>query len=147
MSTDQLSTDQLSNDLGTFHWLLERFVSDTAGVTEAIAVSSDGFLLASSRGSTRESAEQLAAVTAGIASLTNGAADLFGMGAVEQVLIEMTNGHLFTSSISDGSVLAVLTDRRADLGLVGYEMALMIDRVGAVLTPELVDHLKNALTA
>lgn len=142
-----MSTDQLSNDLGTFHWLLERFVADTAGVGEAIAVSSDGFLLASSQGSTRESAEQLAAVTAGIASLTNGAADLFSMGAVQQVLIEMTNGHLFTSSISDGSVLAVLADKRADLGLVGYEMALLIDRVGAVLTPALVHHLKNAITA
>lgn len=142
-----MSTNQITDGIGTFHWLLEQFVNDTAGVIEAIAVSSDGFLLASSQGSERENAEQLAAVTAGLTSLTRGAAGLFHMGVVQQVLIEMTDGHLFVSTISDGSALAVLADKRADLGLVGYEMALTIDRVGAVLTPELVRHLKNTLTA
>ena len=140
-------TTDVANDLQKFHWLLEQFVGNTAGVLEAIAVSSDGFLLASSSGSARENSEQLAAVTAGLASLTRGAAEMFNMDAVEQVLIEMTHGHMFISSISDGSSLAVLADKRADLGLVGYEMALMVDRVGAVLSPELVHELKNTLNA
>jgi predicted regulator of Ras-like GTPase activity (Roadblock/LC7/MglB family) len=140
-------SDQLGSELQKFHWLLEQFVNNTAGVLEAIAVSSDGFLLASSSGSDRENAEQLAAVTAGLASLTRGAADMFGMDRVEQVLIEMTHGHMFVSTISDGSCLAVLADKRADLGLVGYEMALMVDRVGVVLSPQVVSHLKNALNA
>lgn len=137
----------LSNDLNTFHWLLEQFVGNTAGVLEAIAVSSDGFLLAASSGAGRENAEQLAAVTAGLASLTRGAADMFNMEGVEQVLIEMTRGHMFISTISDGSSLAVLADKRADLGMVGYEMALMVDRVGQVLSPELVHRLKNTLNS
>ena len=128
----------VANDLQKFHWLLEQFVANTAGVLEAIAVSSDAG---------RENAEQLAAVTAGLASLTRGAAEMFGMQAVEQVLIEMTQGHMFISTISDGSALAVLADKRADLGLVGYEMALMVDRVGTVLSPELVNRLKNTLNA
>lgn len=134
-----------SNDLNTFHWLLEQFANETAGVLEAIAVSSDGFLLAASTGAASTNGEQLAAVTAGLASLTKGAAEMFDMEGVEQVLIEMTRGHLFVSTISDGSVLAVLADKFADLGLVGYEIALMVDRVGAVLTPELVHQLKNSL--
>ncbi|MEM7096439.1 MAG: roadblock/LC7 domain-containing protein [Actinomycetota bacterium] len=141
-----MSTD-ISHDLQQFHWLLEQFVFNTAGVLEAIAVSSDGFLLAASSGSGRENAEQLAAVTAGLASLTRGAAEMFNMEGVEQVLIEMTRGHMFISTISDGSSLAVLADKRADLGMVGYEMALMVDRVGGVLSPELVNRLKNTLNA
>lgn len=136
-----------AQDLQQFHWLLEQFSANTAGVLEAIAVSSDGFLLASSSGAARENAEQLAAVTAGLASLTRGAAEMFNMDGVEQVLIEMTRGHMFISTISDGSSLAVLADKRADLGMVGYEMALMVDRVGAVLSPELVHRLKNTLNA
>lgn len=140
-------TTHVANDLSKFHWLLEQFVTNTAGVLEAIAVSSDGFLLAASSGPGRENAEQLAAVTAGLVSLTRGAAEMFNMDGVEQVLIEMTQGHMFVSSISDGSSLAVLADKRADLGLVGYEMALMVDRVGTVLSPELVHQLKNTLTA
>ena len=140
-------TTDLGNDLQKFHWLLEQFVNNTAGVLEATAVSSDGFMLASSSGSERENVEQLAAVTAGLASLTRGAAEMFNMDEVEQVLVEMTHGHMFVSTISDGSALTVLADKRADLGLVGYEMALMVDRVGSVLSPEVVHHLKNTLNA
>lgn len=134
-------------DAEQFHWLLEQFVNNTSGVLEAITVSSDGLLLASSKGAHTENAEQLAAVTAGLASLTRGAADMFNMTSVEQVLIEMSGGHMFVASISDGSSLAVLAEKDADLGLVGYEMALLIDRVGATLTPELVKHMQNALVA
>lgn len=141
-----ISTD-LGAELEKFHWLLGQFVGNTAGVIEAIAVSSDGFLLASSSGPDRENVEQLAAVTAGLSSLTRGAAEMFNMQGVEQVLVEMTLGHMFISTISDGSALTVLADKRADLGLVGYEMALMVDRVGSVLSPEIVHHLKNTLHA
>ena len=122
-------------------------MNNTAGVLEATAVSSDGFMLASSSGSERENVEQLAAVTAGLASLTRGAAEMVNMDEVEQVLVDMTHGHMFVSTISDGSALTVLADKRADLGLVGYEMALMVDRVGSVLSPEVVHHLKNTLNA
>jgi len=138
-------------DLGTnakqFHWLLDQFVANTAGVLDAIAVSSDGLLLATSSGPSQENAEQLAAVTAGLTSLTRGAADMFNMDGVEQVLIEMTGGHMFVASVSDGSALSVLAEKEADLGLVGYEMALLIERVGTTLTPELVKHMQNTLVA
>lgn len=139
-----MTTDTRKN-MQQFHWLLEQFVSQTAGVQEAITVSSDGLLLTASSASTNENSEQLAAVTAGLTSLTRGAADMFNMESVEQVLVEMSGGHMFVASISDGSSLAVLANKDADLGLVGYEMALLIDRVGAVLTPELVKHMQNAL--
>jgi len=142
-----VATD-LHNAVQQFHWLLERFVQSTAGVLEAIAVSSDGLLLtSSSSGSAQENGEQLAAVTAGLTSLTRGAADMFNMDYVEQVLIEMSGGHMFVATISDGSSLAVLTEKDADLGLVGYEMALLIQRVGDQLTPDLVRHMQNALVA
>lgn len=142
-----MSMTDIGSNVGKFHWLLEQFATNTAGVLEATAVSSDGFLLASSSGLERQNVEQLAAVTAGLASLTRGAAELFSMQRVEQVLVEMTLGHMFVSTISDGSSLTVLADKRADLGLVGYEMALMVDRIGSVLTPELVQYLKNTLNS
>ena len=140
-------TNNAATEIQNFHWLLQQFVEHTSGVMEATAVSSDGFLLASSAGPGRENVEQLAAVTAGLASLTRGAAEMFNMQAVEQVLVEMTGGHMFISTISDGSALAVLCDKRADLGMVGYETTLLVERVGAVLTPDLVSQLKNTLTA
>jgi hypothetical protein len=40
-------------------------------------------------------------------------------------------------AISDGSWLAVLASPTSDIGLVGYEMTMLVDRVGEHLSPEL----------
>ena len=69
-------------------------------------------------------------------SLTQGAARCFEGGAVLQTVVEMDNGFLFLMSISDGSSFAVLAARSCDVGQVGYEMALLVDRVGEALTPQ-----------
>lgn len=50
-------------------------------------------------------------------------------------------------SISDGSCLAVLADAQCDVGLVGYEMSMLVARAGAVLTPELRRELQATLPA
>lgn len=137
----------MSGAARNFNWLLVNFVRDTVGVSETIAVSSDGFLLASSTSVERAGVEQFAAIISGVTSLTNGAGHLLDCGDVEQVLIEMERGLLFVSSISNGSALGVLADKDCDMGLIGYEMTLLLDRVGSVLTPSLVSELKNAITA
>jgi hypothetical protein len=62
-----------------------------------------------------------------------------------QMLVEMANAYMFVSSISDGSSLGVVTTKNCDLGLVGYEIAMLVERVGAQLTPGLVIELKNSL--
>lgn len=126
-------------------FLLDGFAMRVPGVREAAVVSSDGLVLAMSRGLLRDSGDQLAAVTAGLVSLTAGAARCFGAGDVNQVIVEMAGGYLFVTAISDGSSFAVFADPDADLGLVGYEMSLLVARVGPVLTPELRAELQMAL--
>ena len=51
------------------------------------------------------------------------------------------------TAISDGSVLGVLTTRDADLAAVGYETTLLVDRIGALLTPAIVAELKGGLSS
>lgn len=137
----------MSGAARNFNWLLSNFVRSTAGTREAVAVSSDGFLLASSASPPRDGAEQFAAIISGVTSLTNGAGDILRCGRVEQVVIEMEDGLLFISSISDGSALGVIASRDCDMGLIGYEMTLLLDRVGKTLTPALISELKNAIIA
>jgi hypothetical protein len=48
-------------------------------------------------------------------------------------------------SISDGSCLAVLAVASCDVGVVGYELALLVARAGQVLTPSLRAELQAAL--
>jgi len=116
-------------------WLLTNFADNVAGIAHVVAVSADGLLLAASRDLPPDRAEQLAAITAGVVSLTDGASRTFTGGNVLQTIVEMDSGYLFLMSISDGSSLAVLASRSCDVGQVGYEMALLVERVGAALVP------------
>lgn len=135
----------ISAEAQRFNWLLNNFVDTTAGATSAVAVSSDGLLMALSRAVPREAAEQLAAIISGLASLGHSTARCFSLGSLDQVIIAMQGGFLFVSSVSDGSCLGVVSDRHCDIGAVGYQMGLLVERAGSVLTPALVAELKEAV--
>lgn len=118
------------------NWLITNFVERVASVAHAIVVSSDGLPMAYSQGFPADRVDQLAAVTSGLTSLTQGASRVFEGGAVTQTVVEMQRGLLIVMAISDGSSLAVLAAADCDMGLVAYEMALLVERVGSALTPE-----------
>jgi uncharacterized protein len=128
-----------------FGWLVDSFVQQVPGVAHAVVVSADGLLLVASSGLPRDRADQLAAVTSGLVSLTQGAARCFEAGGVLQTIVEMERGIVLTMAISDGSSLAVLAAPNCDIGLIGYEMTLLVDRAGKLLTPELRAQLQNAV--
>ena len=114
-------------------WLVSNFARDIVGVAHSVLVSADGLLMATSEQLPRERAEQLAAVTSGLASLSSGAARLFDGGPVLQSIVEMENGYLLLMRVGDGSNLATLATRNCDIGQIGYEMAILVERVGAVV--------------
>jgi predicted regulator of Ras-like GTPase activity (Roadblock/LC7/MglB family) len=64
-----------------------------------------------------------------------GAARVFEGGAPLQALVEMEGGLMFVKAISDGSSLAVLTAPECDTRQVSYEMTLLVEAVGELLTP------------
>jgi uncharacterized protein len=111
----------------------------------SVAVSSDGLLMAMSNSIDRATAEQLSAIIAGMASLGHSTARCFGLGGLDQVIIALQGGFLFVSSVSDGSSLGVLASRGCDIGSVGYQIGLLVERAGSVLTPALVAELKESV--
>src|SRR2546423_15367582 len=123
--------------------MLTNFVERVPGVTHAVVVSSDGLLLTASDGLPRDRADQLAAVTSGMTSLTRGAAKVFGAGEVLQTVVEMQLGCMLLMSITDGSCLAVLAAPGCEMGLVAYEMTLLVDQAGDLPTPELRAQLRT----
>lgn len=135
----------LSQQANNVNWLVNNFVERVPGVTEAVVVSSDGLPMAKSSGLDRDAADRFAAVASGLIGLAYGAAGRFGGGAVHEVVIEMENAFIFVTGISDGSCLAVVATSNCDVGLVGYEMALLVERVGPTLTPELREELRVAM--
>jgi uncharacterized protein len=138
-------TGPLSTEARNFNWLLNNFVGDTSGVTDAVAVSSDGLLMAMSSTLERGEAEKVAAIISGLVSLGNSSATTFGFEALEQVIVAMGRGFLFVSSISGGSCLGVVATRACDIGLVGYQTRRLVDQAGPVLTPRLIAELRSTV--
>ena len=136
---------QLSNDARNLNWLVANFAKATPGVAHAMVVSTDGLPVAVSERLDRPRADQLAAIASGVASLTQGASRCFEGGLVTQTWVEMERGYLFVMSISDGSCLVVLAATSCNVGVVAYEMAVLVARVGDVLTPSLRAELQAIL--
>ncbi|RII09401.1 Roadblock/LC7 domain protein [Streptomyces sp. YIM 130001] len=115
---------------GELDWLLDDLVGRVGEVRHAVVLSNDGLAVGSSSALRREDAEHLAAVASGFHSLAKGAGRHFGAGGVRQTMVEMDQGFLFVAAAGDGSCLAVLSTVSADIGLIAYEMARLVNRVG-----------------
>ena len=119
------------------NWLVTDFTLRVADVAHAMVVSADGVPLALSEGIPEDAAEQLAAITSGLASLILGAARIFEAGPPTQALVDMQGGLMLIKAISDGSSLAVLAAPDCDTDLVSYEMSRLVEAVGEALSPAL----------
>jgi predicted regulator of Ras-like GTPase activity (Roadblock/LC7/MglB family) len=115
-------------------WLLDDLVKRVAHVKHAIVLSVDGLLMASSQGLGRDDREHLAAVASGMQSLAKGAGQRFGGGPVRQTIVEMQSSFLFVTAAGHGACLAVLASEDADVGLIAYEMAVLVTRAGKFLS-------------
>jgi len=139
------SASGVSVEAQNFNWLVSRFARDTAGVIAAIAVSSDGLLIAVSSTLERANADRLAAISSALLSLGNGVAECHPLGEPDKIVVEMIDGYLLVCTISAGCALAVLANKRASLGAVAYEMAVFANGAAVGLTPQLIEELKYTL--
>jgi uncharacterized protein len=126
-----------SNQVAEFGWLINNFAESVPGVAHAVVISVDGILLVSSARLPTRHAQQLSAIAAGIVSLNQGAAKLFNADEVHRAVVEMDHGALLLQSVRDGSCLAVLATHDCDIAQVAYEMTILVDQVGSILTPRL----------
>jgi predicted regulator of Ras-like GTPase activity (Roadblock/LC7/MglB family) len=118
---------------GELSWLLDELVGRVGSIRKALVLSGDGLATGTSKDLTREDGEHLAAVASGFHSLAKGVGRHFDAGKVRQTVVELDEAFLFITAAGDGSCLAVLADADSDVGLVAYEMTLMVKRVGAHL--------------
>jgi predicted regulator of Ras-like GTPase activity (Roadblock/LC7/MglB family) len=135
----------VGTDVNSFNWLLANFVHSTFGVRDAVAVSSDGLLIATSDGLDRDGADHLAAIVSSLCSLSRSASRRYEFEAVNLIMIEMRRGFLLVSAIRGGSCLGVIAESTCDIGLAGYEISLLAERFGDLLTPSLIAHARGSL--
>ncbi|WP_062339903.1 MULTISPECIES: roadblock/LC7 domain-containing protein [Herbidospora] len=115
-------------------WLLDDLIRRVPGVRHAVVLSADGLAMGGSQELSREDTEHLAAIAAGSHSLAQGAGRRFGVGNVRQTIIELDGAFLFVTAAGDGARLAVMTSPDSDLGVVTYELTMLVKRVGEHLS-------------
>ena len=133
---------QTKSDGEQLGWLLDNLVSQVANVRQALVLSRDGLVVAKSQNMSREQGEHLSALAAGVQSLARGAGQQVGGGEVRQTIIEMDSAFMFVMAAGQGTCLAVLASADANLGVMAYEMAMLVRRMGIYLTaaPRPADH-------
>jgi predicted regulator of Ras-like GTPase activity (Roadblock/LC7/MglB family) len=116
------------------NWLLDDLIDRVKEAEHAIVLSSDGLLMASSAALDRTDGEHLSAVASGLQSLAKGLSEHVEGGPVKQTVVEWRSRFLLVSAAGERACLAVLCAQSADIGLVAYEMAMLVARVGQYLT-------------
>jgi predicted regulator of Ras-like GTPase activity (Roadblock/LC7/MglB family) len=119
---------------GRLNWLLDDLVRRLAGSEQAVVLSGDGLLLGRSAELDRQDAEHLAAMASAFSSLSRGVGTRFGKGGVLQTAVELEGGYLVVTEAGAGACLALLASAHADLGMVAYEMNVIVQQVGGALS-------------
>ncbi|WP_436773224.1 roadblock/LC7 domain-containing protein [Yinghuangia sp. YIM S09857] len=123
----------VTHDNTELNWLLDDLVKRVPRTRHAIVLSADGLLIGKSRGLDRDDAEHMSAVASAFQSLARGAGRHFDGGRVRQTIVELEKVFLFVTGAGRGACLAVLGEADIDVGLVAYEMNLIVKRVGDFL--------------
>ncbi|MFD9629243.1 roadblock/LC7 domain-containing protein [Streptomyces violascens] len=120
------------------NWLLENLLERTPGARHALVLSRDGLKLCRTPELSVDQADQLAAIAAGIQSLSHGASMEFGdgSGGVRSAMAEFYGGILFIVEAGEGAHLAVVAAEDADAGLVGHNMSELVEQLGEYLRAE-----------
>jgi len=111
-------------------WLLDDLVERVPTAEQAVLLSADGLLMGAAGGRGQEDSEHMSAMAAGFQSLAKSASRHFDAGPVRQTVVEMESSYLFITAAGQGACLAVRASADSDIGLIAYEMAMLVTRVG-----------------
>lgn len=119
---------------GGLDWLLDDLLHRIPQADRAVVLSADGLLISRSSNISHNDADQLSAVASGVQSLSRSAGRHFGGGAVRQTVVEMEHSFLVVTAAGNAAYLALLAGIDADMGMVAYEMNLLVRQVGTYLS-------------
>lgn len=134
------------NTAGQLGWLLDNLVQQVDYIRQAVVLSRDGLVVAASQNTGKEEADHLSALAAGLQSLARGAGAQVGGGEVRQTIVEMESAFLVVMAAGDGACLAVVSSPDANVGVMGYEMAMLVRRMGKYLTAKPRDDLHQPVS-
>jgi predicted regulator of Ras-like GTPase activity (Roadblock/LC7/MglB family) len=131
---DRPTTPMTTTD-ASLDWLLEDLRHRTPGIRHVLVLSRDGLKMCHTRELDVDRADQLAAISAGVQSLSLSASAEFGDGTGSgQAMLEYGGGLLLIMGAGEGAHLAVIAGFEAKVGVVARHMNQLVDRIGGHLT-------------
>jgi predicted regulator of Ras-like GTPase activity (Roadblock/LC7/MglB family) len=118
---------------GDLNWLLDDLLTRSVGAQHAVVLSTDGLCVGRSANLTREDSEHLSAMASAFQSLARGVGRHFRGGRVRQTVVELDHAFLVVTAAGNGACLALVAVEDADIGMIAYEMNLMVKKVGTYL--------------
>jgi predicted regulator of Ras-like GTPase activity (Roadblock/LC7/MglB family) len=115
------------------NWLLDDLITRAVGAQHAVVLSTDGLCVGRSQSLNREDAEHLAAMASAFQSLARGVGRHFRGGQVRQTVVELDHAFLVVTAAGSGACLGLVATEDADIGMIAYEMNLMVKKVGTYL--------------
>jgi predicted regulator of Ras-like GTPase activity (Roadblock/LC7/MglB family) len=121
---------------GDLNWLLDDLIVRAVGAQHAVVLSTDGLCIGRSRSLNREDSEHLSAMASAFQSLARGVGRHFAGGQVRQTVVELDHAFLVVTAAGSGACLALVATDDADIGMIAYEMNLMVKKVGTYLVAQ-----------
>jgi predicted regulator of Ras-like GTPase activity (Roadblock/LC7/MglB family) len=121
---------------GDLNWLLDDLVGRVVGAQHAVVLSTDGLCVGRSHSLNREDSEHLSAMASAFQSLARGVGRHFSGGQVRQTVVELDHAFLVVTAAGHGACLALVASDAADIGMIAYEMNLMVKKVGKYLVAQ-----------
>jgi len=118
------------------NWMLDDLVMRVVGAEHAVVLSTDGLCVGRSRSLNREDSEHLSAMASAFQSLARGVGRHFRGGQVRQTVVELDHAFLVVTAAGSGACLALLASSEADIGMIAYEMNLMVKKLGKYLVAQ-----------
>lgn len=120
-----------------FNDVLNQLVGQVPTIAHAVAMSSDGLVLARTAHLSADRAETLCAAVSGAVSLARSTAQFLEAGAHLYSMQVMELGILVIQPCPDGSALAALAPNLDDAGQLAYHLADFAQRIGQQIAPGL----------
>jgi len=113
--------------------ILQEVVQREPGVSSAAVMTAEGMPLVVLMGRGEEEKLELAAAIASLGSLSEQTASRLKIGSYKDLMLRCRKGHLLVRRVGTGAVLALLTDRKAQLGACYVVMESMSKRLHPLL--------------
>jgi hypothetical protein len=112
--------------------ILGEFLS-VEGVTTAVVVGRDGFVIESATSSGKMDIDALGAMASTGIGTSEAMGRELGKGELTQMLVELDKGPIIISPLSKDELIAIVADSTANLGRIRYEVKKNKERLVAAL--------------